>query len=868
MTTKSFRALCVVIATTALVLVPSSLSASDSRAAEQAAAGDALEVALAYVNANPADLGVTSADVSDLRATSTLRSAHSGVTHVNLNQRFQGLEVFGGHATVNVPQTAASSSPPAPSCATCVPLGRRPPLDAADAVEAAAAGLDLAEPANLRILEEGDGEALVSSGGISTCRDPGTARLAADAGRAAPRLAGHDRRLRRRAPLERGGGRRDGQAPGFDGLDEPRHAREPEHAVPRRRARRSSRRLASPVPAEPRPRRVELPRLQLPTESPNDGPRALVDNPADGLASPFGWHDTNGAAGPEFTITRGNNAHAYLDQDDNERQDFGSDARRRRGSRLRLPGRPGGARAVLQGRRRHEPLLRLQRVPRHPLPLRVRRGVGQLPGQQLRPRRPGGDYVRCEAADGSGTNNANFSTPAADGAGAPRMQMFLWPGQPVRAPEPGRHRRHRRTSAPAGRGSARRPRTPASAARSCSSTTGRRVRDRGLRAARRLPGRGDRARRPRHLHVPAGTIAETRAGRRRDRGHHRQQRGRQRADHRAARSSTAAGPTIPTVSVTQTDGAAIKAVAARRRAPSARTRRHPGHPRRRPRERDHLPRVRPRRLQPPHRRPRDRQLPQRQRAGGRGLERLPRHHGDLLDPALDDPDGRAGWARTRSSSRPARATGIRPRPYSRDMSIQPFTYDSIKTDGWLNGTSLALPHGLGHGWAADAVGPQLGSHRQVRVQPEHLRGLEHGREQPRDPVRHRRAEDAGLRPRPRRRAPGDHRRRGRAHERRGHLHGLGHVRAPRARLQRRPGDDEPRRQHRGVRHASGLPPRVPEPGHTAVRHAERGRRRRRGAAEVHGGRLQGPGRAREQWLAVLPPGGLRDAAGAELGARS
>jgi hypothetical protein len=44
--------------------------------------------------------------------------------------------------------------------------------------------------------------------------------------------------------------------------------------------------------------------------------------------------------------------------------------------------------------------------------------------------------------------------------------------------------------------------------------------------------------------------------------------------------------------------------------------------------------------------------------------------------------------------------GIRPRPYTRDMSIQPFTYDSIKTMGWLNGTSLALPHGLGHGWAA------------------------------------------------------------------------------------------------------------------------------------------------------------------------
>ena len=42
----------------------------------------------------------------------------------------------------------------------------------------------------------------------------------------------------------------------------------------------------------------------------------------------------------------------------------------------------------------------------------------------------GGDYVRCEAQDGSGTNNANFSTPTepTPGTGVPRMQMYLWPG--------------------------------------------------------------------------------------------------------------------------------------------------------------------------------------------------------------------------------------------------------------------------------------------------------------------------------------------------------------------------------------------------------------------------------------------------------
>ncbi len=36
----------------------------------------------------------------------------------------------------------------------------------------------------------------------------------------------------------------------------------------------------------------------------------------------------------------------------------------------------------------------------------------------------GNDFVYADAQDGSGTDNANFSTPA-DGSN-PRMQMFLW----------------------------------------------------------------------------------------------------------------------------------------------------------------------------------------------------------------------------------------------------------------------------------------------------------------------------------------------------------------------------------------------------------------------------------------------------------
>ena len=147
MRSKSFWALMTVIVVTALALVPSSLSASDSVTAADAAAGDALDSALAYVNSHPAELGVTSADLADLHATSIVKSRHSGVTHVNLNQRFQGLEVFDAHATVNV---AADGRVVFAAGAFVRGLRAAGPaeavLDAADAVEAAAAGLDSQSP--------------------------------------------------------------------------------------------------------------------------------------------------------------------------------------------------------------------------------------------------------------------------------------------------------------------------------------------------------------------------------------------------------------------------------------------------------------------------------------------------------------------------------------------------------------------------------------------------------------------------------------------------------------------------------------------------------------------------------------------------
>lgn len=52
----------------------------------------------------------------------------------------------------------------------------------------------------------------------------------------------------------------------------------------------------------------------LPLSGPTDGDRSIVVDPHDRVASPFGWHDTNGVKGFEFSDTRGNNVFAQEDR--------------------------------------------------------------------------------------------------------------------------------------------------------------------------------------------------------------------------------------------------------------------------------------------------------------------------------------------------------------------------------------------------------------------------------------------------------------------------------------------------------------------------------------------------------------------------
>ncbi len=168
------------------------------------------------------------------------------------------------------------------------------------------------------------------------------------------------------------------------------------------------------------PQPVESPNHTTPAP-PADG-RILVADPAS-AASPFGWHDTNGAAGPEFTTTQGNNVHAYTDTNNDNAPDAGSSP-------------DGGVTLIFDFP------IDLTQPPSAYRPASVTNlfywnnflhdfayaygfdeANGNFQENNYGNGGAGSDYVNAECQDSGGTNNANFATPA-DG-GNPRMQMYI-----------------------------------------------------------------------------------------------------------------------------------------------------------------------------------------------------------------------------------------------------------------------------------------------------------------------------------------------------------------------------------------------------------------------------------------------------------
>lgn len=161
--------------------------------------------------------------------------------------------------------------------------------------------------------------------------------------------------------------------------------------------------------------------------SPLEGNRMLLKAPSDPVASPFGWHDTNGADGAEYTITRGNNVFAYLDKNaDNNPDEKAVDGNAN--LVFDFPFDP----AKTPDNYEEAGITQLFYMNNFMHDFSYRYGFNEEAGnfQQNLYGKSGkaGDPVKAEGQDASGFNNANFSTPP-DGASG-RMQMYIWmPGE-------------------------------------------------------------------------------------------------------------------------------------------------------------------------------------------------------------------------------------------------------------------------------------------------------------------------------------------------------------------------------------------------------------------------------------------------------
>jgi hypothetical protein len=449
-----------------LLLMVLSFSSHTGGPSTAVAETNPLSVFLNHLNENRAGYGLTPADLSDYIVTDMYQTADTGVTHLYLRQQINGIDLLTSHANANIL--------PDGSILTVnvffTPNLDRTAFDGQPVLTAAEAASRVADQLSLTIsdaitVEESSGDidqaVVLSSGGIS--EDPIPARLVyVETERQGVRLAwellidplnranywqiaadattgeilakydwlvehdmAHIALTEPRNLVQRTDHDHD-HFHAHDHFHDHDHFHEQEHAH-----------THVDAPAEPISPPFVVPAgtatgtyrvFAIPFESPTapGAVHTLVANPAHPVASPFGWHDTNGVPGPEFTITRGNNVHAYLDTNNSGSPDPGSEPDGGPGLIFdfafdpTLP--PSG------GTNPQASVVNLFYWNNIVHDLLYVHGFDEMSGNfqvnNYGRGGIGGDDVRAEGQDGGGINNANFFTPP-DGS-RPRMQMYNW----------------------------------------------------------------------------------------------------------------------------------------------------------------------------------------------------------------------------------------------------------------------------------------------------------------------------------------------------------------------------------------------------------------------------------------------------------
>ena len=352
------------------------------------AQSNALAVADGYLSSSASSLGLTAADVSGRRVSSSHRNSLNGVTHVYYVQQHQGIDVFNAIFSVAVTPSGQVAAPAnrfvsnlASKINTTTPL-----LTSSAAVASAIEHLGIssrAPEAAPKLMFVRSGKAVRLSWDVTIKEDSNNIWMMKI------------------------------DAVNGEVLHKLNMVQNDSYKV-----------FAWPVES---PNHVTAGQT-----APVDGRVIVTEAAADPIASPYGWHDTDGVAGADTNNTSGNNVVAQTD----------------------LPLVPG--QVVTDDE--FTPVLDVQpasdtRTFDYPVDFSMnpdtyreavvtnlfywnnvihdtmyKYGFDEAAGnfQANNYGRGGeeGDAVIADAQDGSGTNNANFATPS-DGS-SPRMQMFIW----------------------------------------------------------------------------------------------------------------------------------------------------------------------------------------------------------------------------------------------------------------------------------------------------------------------------------------------------------------------------------------------------------------------------------------------------------
>lgn len=282
----------------------------------------AIQTAIEHFTSNFRSLDLSEGDVSDLLVTDAYTSRRSGTTHVYLRQGYEGIGIVNANYTVNVNRSGAifhTAGIFLPGIEDRI-VSTTPAINAGTAADIFArdAGLSPSVFSVLSLEDTPDQQTVLSDGGVA--RDELSTRLVFTEVGGELRLAWEFELFE--ASLEH---LWYGLVDAIDGTvlkrvdhvisEQPMHTR-PDRSQMNETAAGNT--LFS-APFAPLAQVGSYRVFELPVESPDhstpprpaDG-RTLHANPDDATASPFGWHDTNGVAGAEFTDTRGNNVDAAI----------------------------------------------------------------------------------------------------------------------------------------------------------------------------------------------------------------------------------------------------------------------------------------------------------------------------------------------------------------------------------------------------------------------------------------------------------------------------------------------------------------------------------------------------------------------------